>query len=420
MNRALDEKACPAGLHKQHTIGSELCFRDVIYLNYGPQPFKCVFVGCKFHRIGFEDNGLRQAHFNDHDRPWKCDVPSCEYSEIGFISRPMREEHLDKFHQRDQPDQTILTSNELSHDQTMSLIIALIRADKVQAVQLLIPKLSLNVRHSDFNSFLTEIASSGSPQMVRVALDTLAVECDGFRGSGIYKYLLLPAVRTGNYAAMEWVVSDTSDWKSHYSMHMVDVLAEALHSGWFRRILDTLEPVNIVYFTDWWYSRSACFQPKVIAATRNCSEREDKLISMWNKLEKMDKAKGVLSTGLSSVAKTTCSLKLASALIELGANVNVGEFKKNCPTPLHRAAMQDTMENARFMQFLLLHGANPDVDYRKADGYEMQTVNGSNRRVFRFKVVQVSEEEGPKGLSKWLGRSWEELVEETREARSGK
>ena len=103
---------------------------------------------------------------------------------------------------------------------------------------------------------------------------------------------------------------------------------------------------------------------------------------------------GELEQMLLTVAQTSCSIPLASFLIKLGANVNSGGMDemgipaKN--TPLYAAAQRTTKAAAEFMKFLLDSGADPT---RKVNG----RIPGQMR--------------GAKNISKWLGMTWDELVE---------
>jgi ankyrin repeat protein len=120
-----------------------------------------------------------------------------------------------------------------------------------------------------------------------------------------------------------------------------------------------------------------------------------------------------LGSGLLSVAATTCSVTLASVLIDLGADLDY-RISKHQAKPLQRAAQQDTDEAAKFLRFLLYRGANPEIEYDKQRALERGHPNG---RKYVSTPVKISEEVGAIGVSKWLERSWEDLVAEARVAR---
>jgi hypothetical protein len=108
-----------------------------------------------------------------------------------------------------------------------------------------------------------------------------------------------------------------------------------------------------------------------------------------------------LGNALKLVAQNNCSIVLAKALLELGANVN---FRRGSTpqamTPLHHAAKKTSAEAAELTKFLLLSGADPAISAR---------VKG--------KEVIPSMERGARNISKWLGMTWDELVRWAQEER---
>jgi ankyrin repeat protein len=84
-------------------------------------------------------------------------------------------------------------------------------------------------------------------------------------------------------------------------------------------------------------------------------------------------------------------------LIDLGADVNYRRSERYI-TALHHAARSTSAEAANLMKFLLLSGADPDIQGLRSN-------------------LRVEDEKGAKGISKWLGVSWKELVEQTKKAR---
>lgn len=109
------------------------------------------------------------------------------------------------------------------------------------------------------------------------------------------------------------------------------------------------------------------------------------------------KAHVYLGSALGFVAKTTCSLPLAQALLQLGANVDSWNSNPGVATPLHHAARISSPEAAEFIKFLLYQGANPD----------RESTRGS-----------IKEQEGAKDIGKWLNMSWDELVKKVAEDRA--
>ena len=111
-----------------------------------------------------------------------------------------------------------------------------------------------------------------------------------------------------------------------------------------------------------------------------------------------------LGDALVNVASTTCSVKLAEFLVKGGAKVDHRRSPRY-PTPLNHAARQTTAGAAEMMKFLLFYGADPEAK-----------PSGASLRI-RYGSLRIRDEKGAKGISKWLGMSWEELVTKAKEER---
>ena len=103
---------------------------------------------------------------------------------------------------------------------------------------------------------------------------------------------------------------------------------------------------------------------------------------------------------LKAVAQKNCSINIAEFLLRNGADVNIrGTFAntRTSHTPLYSAAMRTTAEAAQLAKFLLESGADPSA-----------TVQGRT----------AGELPGAQNISKWLGMTWDEVVESTAAARA--
>ena len=104
------------------------------------------------------------------------------------------------------------------------------------------------------------------------------------------------------------------------------------------------------------------------------------------------------TTTLIAVAGLNRSIEVAEYLLKNGANID-GHFrsKDDLASPLYVAARGKTRSASKFMKFLLESGADP-----------FRTVNGK----------LPGDRRGAKNISKWLGMTWDELVESTKGARA--
>lgn len=172
-------------------------------------------------------------------------------------------------------------------------------------------------------------------------------------------------------------------------------------------------PINIPW--------TAAFARGAIHATERVRSREEFLVSLWECIKdyesdasfKADYKQLMLGDALGNLADTTQSIRLARQLLAYGAHVDArrGDSFK---TPLHRAASKSSSEASDFMKFLLYQGADPEAAIYELMGKKYR----ARRTRTRGKILkQVCDEKGAIEIRKWLGVSWQELVERVREDR---
>lgn len=304
----------------------------------------------------------------------------------------MRDEHLDSGHQEAKSQAKLFPSN-LDIDEIQPLFFDLIRLDKVEAVNSILhhfKKLKVSVQE-DLEEL---VASSGSSSMAQVVCKLEGRERD---------LLLLARSITGmNFETFRWFLSRIDNViKEKKTRYLGTVLQELLKSGSLemfqeceKYLIDLLcapEPgkkeTQLPKISVEWY---------VIQATAGCPVREKFLLSLWaalgmgNATSKFN-SKQNLDTALRNVAETTCSLVLTKALFEYGAKGD-SSISAHYTTPLRFAARQSSPQAAELVKFLLYHGADPE------------------RQASRSRL-KISEEKGAKEIAKWLGMSWDELVQ---------
>ena len=101
-----------------------------------------------------------------------------------------------------------------------------------------------------------------------------------------------------------------------------------------------------------------------------------------------------------NVAAACCSVKLAKYLTDAGAAINHRRSRQYL-TPLHHAATKNNSEAAELMRFLLVLGADP-------------AAYATSGPPFDKRIRKIRDEAGAKSISKWLGMSWDDLVEKTK------
>lgn len=369
--------------HHQH------CRCQVLRRHYGERIFECGITGCLFHRHGFKPSSVRKSHMKHHDRPWKCSVEDCEFAEGGFLSRKMRDDHLNKYYTTN-ATRTEVHQNPPDPDEVQPLLFDLVQADETDRVRELLPY--FQKLDWEFQNAMLEIAAySGSPTMIDVLIsaqlcwqpgtlakkaieglnvDTLKHLLDMAEHVRIleHMHLLTPLVASGSEPLLEV-------WKLYFNPKVVTQRSCHVHDE--LNFLDTIK------------------------VTKGDPNKESFLISFWERARAdVIFTKRALGMGLSFVAQTTCSVRLAKYLIDLGADVNFAP-KGHAVTPVWHAARRDSAAAADLIRYLLLNGADPDLTPTKPS----------------MAYPKIQDEKGPRGIAKWLGMSWDELLVKSKEER---
>jgi hypothetical protein len=85
----------------------ELIFQDVnasdaekqnLELFYGPHPFKCLRLNCRFYHEGFALESQRKQHNDKHERAFLCTERGCPWETIGYTSSKELRAHIKACH----------------------------------------------------------------------------------------------------------------------------------------------------------------------------------------------------------------------------------------------------------------------------------------------------------------------------------
>lgn len=396
--RGLDSKLCHSSCHQQN------CPCDSIELNFGKRPFKCGFLNCSFQQHGFESKAQRAQHENGHTRAWKCSFSGCEYEKIGFLSSSMRDQHLEKAH-RGKASPGKLPESASGQNELQALVLDLVRDDEVDMVERLLPRVENDVGFYDrLGRVVGELGSVPMAQMIwnwqMIWNSKKKLNVVPFYGG---------AIKTVNVELLKWLISsghtprreDVVQWRRYtyrnYTSHIAAFLETDSQEMW--RLCEQYVAAVLANEKDAQNRLTMsglCLSEKVIHATGRIGKREEALLSLWESVVGNNKLKvDRLSSSLGIVAKTTCSIPLGRALLEYGANVD-GQNHDHNVAPLQYAARKSSAANAEFMKFLLSEGADPEKLSRSR---------------------KPSDEIGAKEIHRWLGITWNELVEQTRNQR---
>jgi hypothetical protein len=396
--------------------------------HYGERLFKCRYVNCSFRRHGFNSKESRRSHEKEHEKPWKCDIEGCEFEEGGFLSRKMRDEHLEQFHNHDD----ILPNGafgELDENDLEYVCLDLVKANDVTKIRELTAAGKLKTK-SYLGDLVACAAQYASPEMMKMLLDqgkdipiwgsdSLPVTQTGkaYRKS-LSKFLISEIVAGNNFKMLEYILrTNSEDWgKVHPAGYFENArgrtLSEVLEKGsdemlgifckWVEQ--DVLKEKNGPYLV----------QSSMIAATAGDIYREHILLGLWAKVPSQRWSKPYWKNAMLNVASMTCSIELATFLVNQGVPVD-WRNGTGVPTPLVHAARKTDAKAAQLVRFLLFNGAETIVEVVK--GYKTDNKKRLEKAEdIEKSQIHVSEQKGAQQISKWLGVTFDELVAEAKKA----
>lgn len=430
-----------------------------------------------------KDRNLHMKRDN-HSRPWKCSTQGCEYSTIGFSTKTDKYNHWKTRHRNSNPESAGPTSFrhgdelqvllfELTKSEDVeglqNLALNMVPDSTVPdyiicpAILLAATKGSLPMvdilsewtdgwsiswatrwnRNNQFwpenREFYSAIMKGNNPDLLLWFLERLLLRRQ--RDHGYYGWLAGDAVATGSpdmYTAWEnFLLDPDRGLKIAYPWYTGD--ADAVLNGG-RTTEQWVENDGSIGWkshlsTKEHYRRSPLFSGSAFGAARKNALYETRLIQTWHKLinnvlggRPLDKR--FLGCALLCLAKSrNPSITIGAELLRLGAPIDFprvvgsnvskseagkiesvvgvsgggqrrhGQKREKGMTALHWAARQRTEQSSHFLRFLLEKGADPE---------------------YAWAHKEPSKEPGVALMKKWLGETWEEVVDKTKEARARK
>jgi hypothetical protein len=397
----LDSMLCQG---KKHRVG---CHCQELRSLYGSLLFKCNRVACYYHRKGFENSQDRDRHLQEHERPFKCPKAACLYGDIGFKSQANLAQHMEESHRNEKLTEIKHPPiQEIDSESLEAVLTEAINAGEAEFVsrflgsipERLADKLYLMaLNHS--NSAVVEIFLRSGMSPDRVYLRGHSEEADN------YQIPLICAVRACKLDIVKCLLTWRCDFyhQNSHSEGFRDDLVVNKHQNYrakwaldhalilrsTRRCLETVQMLK-----DYGYDISKRVQS--ISAhiwSSDCQGDED-VINLIEIFMGLPNSGATYNSLLSCVVRYRPSIAVVTYLLQKGADVN---SRGNSDLTIRGTALYfactKTSENAAYMtKFLLESGADPAL---KVGG----RLPGGQR--------------GAKNISKWLGVTWEELVEAT-------
>ncbi|KAH8887852.1 hypothetical protein GQ53DRAFT_872606 [Thozetella sp. PMI_491] len=359
--------------------------------HYGINLFKCTYPFCVSSRWGFKSKGNYEAHIKDHGRVWKCSLQSCDFSWIGFGSKKSRDEHWMKYHlvAARQLQEGSNDFDKLDPEDSQPILFRLVIDDDIERVQLLLSSKGGKRLKAEVIAGARQYAvgEHGSLAMIKL----LAPEKEKYVPFDILK----SALKTGYIDLVKWVLPRTkaSNYiKPDLTKAMLGIESNEIYALWEDHILLKLDEMGEGprdRGSD--FRVDDIFSNALFSSAKEDGVKEARLKSTLRKL-KQHMQPNTLGNILVRIANTSCSLALAKEVISLGAPINpTYGFTSGRTTALRAAARQTTQAAAILMQFLILNGARTESLPTEKD---------------------IGTEIGALQIAKWLGVTWEELVEE--------
>lgn len=225
----------------------------------------------------------------------------------------------------------------------------------------------------------------------------------------VWRDVIVESMKGENIEVLSWAASEFKLEK--LGGHALLPIQEAAMSSSAAEVLELWEK-NFSKLDLW---KSPCIVSTYLIRAVKSPMQEIRLSTLWKERALSGELSSKhLSVALKAVAETTCSIVLAKALLECGANINFKSTNTTTKTALHVAATKTTVAAAELMKFLLLSGADPSISAEvRRGGYQVSHLRRETRT--------PSMERGAQNISKWLGMTWDQLVkwaEEQRRERS--
>ncbi|KAF5986263.1 hypothetical protein FBULB1_2485 [Fusarium bulbicola] len=209
---------------------------------------------------------------------------------------------------------------------------------------------------------------------------------------------LLDAIKTHNIPVVEWAFS--KGLIDRPGFYWSDIISEVMASDY-------------VEIFDIWRNAALSSGDFSDSINYKCFDRkwsslmESQVVSLWFEQHKIGNFRQKKASELlRSLASGNCSLVLAEALVACGADVNYRAIKNPANLcPLHYAMRKTSAQAADLVKYLLLSGADPNLKVIRSKGKN------------KGKEIVLSSEPGAKDISKWLGKTWDELVKWAAEER---
>lgn len=332
----------------------------------------------------------------------------------------MRQKHIQEGHSGDLP-QLKFDASDLMEDSVEPLLHYLVTENQVQEVESVLCALPNSETYK--TSKLRLLASfAASPAMLQ-----LLGEC---ASQSELNLCVIESIKGRNEMTMSYnLASLQNPLEAHSKLTESLPLCQIMSHGWLEGLKLWCEASRQqLKAAD---SRIGKFKCSVVVKRRLSDSRileeaakhpagEEAVLYLWREsglLSYISDIPDWASRSLRHVAKLSFSVTLATELLEAGASIDFQTLDSE-RTALHCAAGNDSAEGAEMIRFLLLKGADPEATHKVYGSMQViHTAAGIEVKKILRETKRVKDEKGAQNIHNWLGKSWDELVEETKHIR---
>lgn len=311
---------------------------------------------------------------------------------MGFKAENALRQHIDECHKDQALSENIRPSiQDIEPDQLEALLMDAVTAGEVEYVRRFLPRASDEISNKLYGKAVAKSTAAVVELFINSGKDINKIPLD-MADPSEYLVPLVEAVKAENVEVAKFLLDHGCDIyrKRFWQRAALD------HAMRIPEIDMSMEMINLLIDHGVDLAKRDTTLSVLIPSDSGQDSQTIKRLELFKfALKKGDN----FNHALKAVAQKNCSINIAEFLLRNGADVNKRGGFTTAPTyrtPLYIAASRTTLEAAQLMKFLLECGADP-----------FAYVSGET----------AGERPGARNISKWLGMTWEELVESTAAAR---
>ena len=360
--------------------------------HYGTLMFKCNRRSCKFFRFGFASKAQRDYHMSSHERLFKCSQSACDFSVIGFTHQSQLNEHMARCHlEKECPEYHEecfeyhdLELSDFEENRISNMLHDAIEIGNAAYFQALLK----NAKQLNWTSLMERALEGTCREIVEILVDTPSEtrRQTGATGIELDRWIVpnpvYQAAKTGPPEIVSWLLSEGADpcKGEGYNNTPLEISVRRLNPEIIQVLLPYCTADNI----------TIALKRVLRLLTQNSSAEEV--------AARLDVARLLVEHGavprfidvLEDMLDVWSSDQV-EFLIEFGADVNE---KTRGDTPLYFTVRRNIKKSLQSAKVLLENGADPTIPC------------GPSKRLAKDLA-------GARSCPKYLGMTWDELVEST-------